>query len=88
MAGLSHERMFRLECQGRVVGRFRAVERASQQVALLDWAWERGARPSRIDKGVIVLADAAGADIRRWECGRIEQDGESLLVGQIRRRLA
>lgn len=88
MAGLTRDLLFRLETKTGILGRFRAVERARQRVALLGWVWERGVQPAGQDRGTIVLTDPNGAELRRWACGQVELEGERVLVTRIRREIA
>lgn len=84
MAGVSEDRLFRLEAGGRTVGRFRTAERAGRRVALAGWAWERMARPGAMERATIVLTDATGEELRRWSCGRVEPEGDRVLAERIR----
>ena len=85
MAGLRGEQLFRLEKQGRAVGRFEAVERDGLAVCLKGWRWERGPRPAKLRGAIIRLTDSQGAEMRRWSCAAVELEGERVLATRIRR---
>ena len=80
---MTGDMQFRLEAQGRSVGRFRAVERVPDGVALAGWLAElRASEPVRAS---IVLTDRQGAELRRWDCQRIEWCADRVVVRRLRR---
>ena len=73
---------FRLEADGRTLGRFDAAEAMSGGVSLAGWRPERVAdKPVR---GTIVL-QGPGSEMRRWECDRIVWEAAGVSVRRLRR---